>query len=271
VTVHPGLVPGGEPAVAAGAPPAHYAAFFHELDAWTEYWDIYRPATRGHFYFGDGDEPGLLHHLVPRHTVPPLFAAWKRYACAGAATVDGARTAFAVAAADPVVAAAVAEYDRLVCDILARHFGSAADPAARADYLAAMHYFGTDTLPPATERQARVPRDDPRWRTAGRNTIDADMMWFVWALHLEAAQEVGAAADAPARALLLAGVATGCAANFAWRGHRRTRPEYRAGNDAERAGTAVLLRERGLRWALDAAAGTAEVHALYRFREWGVS
>ena len=31
-----------------------YMAWFHELDAWTEYWDIYHPETHGRFYFGDG-------------------------------------------------------------------------------------------------------------------------------------------------------------------------------------------------------------------------
>ena len=64
--------------------------------------------------------------------------------------------------------------------------------------------------------------------------------------------------------LQLAGVATGCAANFAWRGHRRTRAEYQPD-----AATAGVLRERGMRWASDFAAAAAEVHALFRIREWG--
>jgi hypothetical protein len=42
-----------------------HVGFFHELDAWTEYWDIYHPETRGRFYFGDGSEPGLLTRLLP--------------------------------------------------------------------------------------------------------------------------------------------------------------------------------------------------------------
>jgi len=66
------------------------------------------------------------------------------------------------------------------------------------------------------------------------------------------------------RALLLAGVAMGCPANFAWRGHRRTLPEYRPDDE-----TARLLRERGMRWARDFDAAASEVHALFRFREWG--
>jgi hypothetical protein len=66
------------------------------------------------------------------------------------------------------------------------------------------------------------------------------------------------------RALMMAAVATGCAANFTWRGHRRTRPEYRADDD-----TARRLRGLGLLWADDFEAARAEVHALYRIREWG--
>src|SRR6201996_654767 len=42
-----------------------YAAWFHELDAWTQYWDIYRPETRGRYHFGNGTtEPGLLRRFV---------------------------------------------------------------------------------------------------------------------------------------------------------------------------------------------------------------
>src|SRR5260370_370540 len=57
-----------------------YVGWFHELDAWTEYWDIYHPETHGRFYFGDGaQERGLLSYFLPRpgHQPPP-FQAWKR-------------------------------------------------------------------------------------------------------------------------------------------------------------------------------------------------
>ena len=60
---------------------SRYSAFFHELDAWTEYWDIYHPETCGRYYFGDGREgPGLLTRLLPREGRPEIFTAWTRLA-----------------------------------------------------------------------------------------------------------------------------------------------------------------------------------------------
>ncbi|HMG24012.1 MAG TPA: hypothetical protein VK607_21905 [Kofleriaceae bacterium] len=164
------------------------------------------------------------------------------------------------------IADAVAEVDELVAGIFGRHFGDPARPEVRADYLAAVHRFAIDALPPADERAARIAPDDPRRATAGRHTLDGDIMWFAWAMTLEVADAVRGAEGHARRALQLAGVATGCAANFAWRGHRRTRPEYRRGAD-----TAAQLHLRGLAWAGDLAAAAAEVRALYRIREWGES
>jgi len=239
-----------------------YAAWFHDLDAWTEYWDIYHPESHGRFYFGDdAQEPGLLGAFLPRKGVPAPFVAWNRMA-----TRSGGVDAFREAVTAPGVSDAVIEVDALVSRLFAKHFGSASAPDVQADYLDAIHRFATDTLPPATERDGRIADDDPRKPTAGRHTLDGDMMWFAWALHTEAAFEIRGAQDRDhaRRALMLAGVASGCPANFAWRGHRRTRPEYSPGDD-----TAALLRRRALSWAKDFEAARNEVHALFRIREWG--
>lgn len=249
-----------------------YAAYFHELDAWTEYWDVYQPQTRGRYYFGDGEgAPGLLSLFLPRETRPPPWLAWTRMALeardpGGAAAAQ----AFAEAVREPAVAAALLEVDALLERLFAAHFGQAADPAVQADYLQAVFRFAVDTLPAALERDARIPEGDPRKSTAGRHTLEGDIMWFAWALQLEAAQALsdaglgdGGRGDAR-RSLSLAGVALGCSAQFAWRGHRRTRPEYRKDE-----ATARLLGERGGLWAADFAAPADEVHALYRIREFG--
>lgn len=250
----------GEPPTNS-APGQRWAAWFHELDAWTEYWDIYHPETRGRYYFGDGgSEEGLLTSFLPRERRPPVFLAWVRRACSNAI-----QDTFSDEVRPAKVAAAAMEVDALVGRLFAKHFGDATNPEIQAEYIEAMFRCGINSLPPATERDARIANNDWRKPTAGRHMIDGDLMWFAWALHLEAARLiVGTDGEHPRRSLQMAGIAVGCPANFAWRGHRRTRSEYIPGEQ-----TASLLRQRGLRWATDFDAGASEVHALYRIREWG--
>jgi hypothetical protein len=238
-----------------------YAAWFHELDAWTEYWDIYHPETNGRFYFGDGaGEPGLLQKFLPREVRPPAFAAWTRMALGH----DDA-SVFEREVKVPEVAAALVEVDELVGRLFAKHFGDARESQIQSDYLEAVFQFGTNSLPPATERYARIADDDPRKSSAGHHAIEGDIMWFAWALELEGAHAVLGKDEGHARrSLLLAGVATGCPADFAWRGHRRTRTEYSADEK-----TKALLRMRGMQWVSDFDAAAAEIHALFRIREWG--
>jgi hypothetical protein len=240
---------------------ARWVAWLHELDAWTEYWDIYHPETRGRYYFGDGHgEEGLLTCFLPREQRPTPFLAWKQLALTNE---DGG--SFAKEIRVPKVSSAVMEVDALVGRLFAKYFGDASTPQVQADYLEAIFRCATNTLPPATERDARIAPDDWRKSTAGRHIIDGDIMWFAWAIHCEAAHLIaGADGDYSRRTLQLAGVATGCSANFAWRGHRRTRPEYAPTDE-----TAGLLRQRGLRWATNFAAVAQEVHVLFRLREWG--
>ena len=223
------LVTKGPAALLAGPSPGderRYVAWFHALDAWTEYWDLFHPESRGRYYFGDdAGESGLLGYLVPRGPDAPLpFTTWMQLALARDLDVPDRLDAFRRAVRAPEVAAAVGEIDDLVCGLFAEHFGDASDPAVCADYLEAMSRFARDVLPPATARWALVPDDDPRKRTAGRHTLDGDMMWFIWALEIEAAHENDPSNEREAlHALLLAGTATGCAIDYTWRGHRRTR------------------------------------------------
>ncbi len=239
-----------------------YVSWFHELDAWTEYWDIYHPESRGHFYFGDGDkEPGLLTRFLPRNQRPAPFVAWTKMALS---REPNASNDFLREVRLPEVATAVMEVDDLMSRLFAKHFGDASDPQVSADYLDAMFLFATNTLPPALERDARISPDDPRKSTAAHHTLQGDIMWFAWSLHTEAARAiVGRDQGHARRALFLAGVATGCPADFAIRGHRYTRPEYLSRPDLD-----VYLHERGMKWAGDFDAAAAEVHALYRIREW---
>lgn len=238
-----------------------YVAWFHELDAWTEYWDVYHPETNGHYYFGDGkDEPGLLSFFLPREKMPPVFTAWKQMALL---TNDALN--FITEARSPEAAAALIEVDAFVGRLFEKHFGDASDPSVQTDYLEAIFQFAIDAFPPATERYERIADDDPRKTTAGRHTLDGDIMWFAWSLQLEGAHAVIGKDEGHARrSLLLAGVASGCPANFAWRGHRRTRAEY-----SPDAATREVLRKKGMTWVKDFEGAAKEIHALFRIREWG--
>jgi hypothetical protein len=238
-----------------------YAAWFHELDAWICYWDIYHPETAGRHYFGNGStEQGLLRRFLPRENRPAVFNAWVRMAL----SLDN-RQKFIDEARMPEVAAAVLEIDRLFSRLFKSHFGNAADPGTQADYINAMLCFGCNTLPPASDRAAQIAADDPRKASAGRYCMDADLMWFCWALHLEAVHAViGVDEEHARRSLMLAGICVGCSSDFIWSGRRRSRPEY--SRDFQ---TAYLLRNMGAKWADDFDEGRAEVHALFRIREWG--
>lgn len=131
-----------------------YAAWFHELDAWTQYWDIYHPETNGRYHFGNGTtEPGLLRTFLRREQRPAAFNAWVRMALA----LDG-RGKFVEEAREPEVAAAVLEVDRLVSRLFKQHFGDASNPGVQADYINAMLCFGCDTLP-GVERHQRLQQE----------------------------------------------------------------------------------------------------------------
>jgi len=112
-----------------------YAAWFRDLDSWTEYWDIYHPETRGRFYFGDGrDEAGLLSTYLPRERVPALFRLWRRMALV-TQSEDADHREFAQCARQPEVASSVMEVDRLVSRLFREHFGEPVRKAQCAHYL----------------------------------------------------------------------------------------------------------------------------------------
>lgn len=237
-----------------------YVGWFHELDAWTEYWDIYHPESRGRFYFGDEKkEPGLLSLFLPRTSRPPIFDAWIKMA------LHYNPSTFIKEASVPTVTSAIAEVNELLDTLFLKHFGDASDPKVQADYLNAIFLFASNTLPPALERDKLIPESDPRKSTAGRHTLEGDIMWFAWSLQIEASYELIKNDNQHSRRnLLLAGIAVGCPVNFAWKGHRRTRIEYNKGEK-----TKEFLLKRGLFWANNFDEARKEVHALYRIREWG--
>ena len=130
MTTHP--LPRGEPnnlASGYSTTDQRYVGWFHELDAWTEYWDIYHAETRGRYYFGDGQtEDGLLTRFLPRTQYPPAFVAWTSMAL-----LSGSADDFVAEVRIPDVAAAVMELDALVARLFSKHFGDASETNVQAD------------------------------------------------------------------------------------------------------------------------------------------
>jgi hypothetical protein len=246
---------------------ARYGAYFFELDAWSEYWDLYHPETGGRYHFGDGSSPGCLSVFLPdpERGRSPVFDAWKAYAYASRdADDEKPRRLFEEQARRPEVAAAVIEVDDLVRSIFVDHFG---DAAAAEAYFDAIERFALDRLPPCPERAARLAPDDPRSPFAGTHRMAGDIMWFAWATELECAQVAGVTdAEAEAiRTLLLAGVAVGCSIDYRFTGRCRTPRAYDAPDDIARA---RILR-RGFECSGDFAAAAAEVRDLFFVRRYG--
>ena len=118
-----------------------YVGWFHELDAWTEYWDIYHPETKGRFYFGDDkNEKGLLSLFLPRQHRPLVFDAWVKMA------LHTDNSAFVKELSDSEIANAIMEVDGLLDRLFLKHFGDATDSAIQEDYLNAMFLFASNSL-----------------------------------------------------------------------------------------------------------------------------
>ncbi len=237
-------------------PGKQYAAYCRELDAWTEYWDIYHPETHGRYYFGSAGHPGYLNQFLSNPMTghrSPVFESWKAMVL-----WSGDEARFHEAMQPPEVVEAVLAVDDLVRRIARDHFGD--DHLA---YLDAMERFGRDTLPPSPERFALIPEDDGRKSTSLHHTIEGDIMWFGWAIHLECAQRLGP--PDPIRALLMAGVALGVSFDYAYRRGYRTRVEYQS-KDQE---AWRRIWERALGCVSDFDAGAREVRQLFLIREYG--
>ena len=272
-----GLPNGGHPIVSAwyrdGCPKlrgTQYAQYAWELDAWTEYWDVYRPETGGRYYFGSADHPGYLNRFLPNPSGrrSPVFDSWKAVALDTRETPDfSLEERFAQSVRDPEVTEAVLAVDELVRRIVSNHFNDGSGRLDALAYLDAMERFGRDTLPENPERYALIPDDDPRKSSALHHTIEGDIMWFAWALHLECAELV-APADPQGQAvrrLLMAGTALGCAFDSAFRHGYRTRKEYQSADDG--AWSRIWARARLC--AASFAAGSREMRELFRIRTFG--
>lgn len=251
-------------------PASRYSDFFSELDAWTEYWDIYHPETEGLYYFGNEGNPGYLSRFLPSPTRGrnPVFESWKRMALFGGGTADAELLkAFKSQVQQPHVEEAVLAVDELVCRLVREHFSTSSGAIDALAYLDAMERFGKNTLPENPERFACIPEHDPRKSTSLHHTIEGHIMWFAWAAHLECVEMVSPkeSQNAELWPLLMAGTAMGCSFDFAFRKRCRTRSEYLSA-DIE-AGSRIW--RRALHLSLDFKQAASEVRQLFRIREYG--
>jgi hypothetical protein len=237
-----------------------YAAYFTELDAWTEYWDIYKPETQGRFYNGDGTTPGML------STIFPLIEKWREYA-QFESEPEGPDVLVELQArmADPVVASEFREMEELLDRLVRSHFAIDGTLDVEA-FLDAFESFGRDTLPLDHDRDARVPDGDFRKEHAKYHRMDGAGLWFVWAGFLDCASLLeNSAAHAKSRLLMMAAITIGCPMDFVFRERSRSRPGYRKD---ER--TVKLLRRRALRFANSWDAAASEARDLFRIHDAGV-
>jgi hypothetical protein len=223
------------------------ATFFTELDAHTEYWDVYDAVPDGRYYA-----------LV--RVAAPALAAWR--SLVGSTSPkdrDRAELALKDSLDDDTVADAVVTLDRLMISLAAKHFPGAergVDPEA---YLNVVEAFARDVLPPDEDRLKRVTDlgdpEDQRLQHALRHRMDGSTLWFTWAAVVDAAEMVDEGHGTDERreihALMLAGCAAGSAFDYVFRsspGNPRgvTRPVYRADEP-----TLVDLREAARAWAAD--------------------
>ncbi len=252
-----------------------YAAYFRDLDSWTEYWPFYRPESKGRYFFGDGaGEEGLLGRFFPNRNTPqgdePLER-WQEWAKFGTdADDDPYLTSLMEAIGDVEVKEALYEVDALLGRLIVEHFefDGAIDGEA---YIDCVENFARDQLPPDQDRFERVPEGDPRKDHSLYHTMDGNSMWFNWVGHLECTSLLKAQEDTEdeglaVRTLAMAGICLGCPMDYVFRQRSRTRSEYRLDQPKR---TQELLRSRARIWRLDWNAAAKEARALFKIREFG--
>ena len=236
-----------------GAPqrrPETYAAFFRDLDSFTEYWDVYRLDTNGRFM-----------NAVTEHIFPKVLAPWRDYALATGPEKALRREALLAVLRQQPVSEAVVLIDQLQAELIGTHFGEPTAPGGNG-VLEAQLAFGKDTLPLDPDRDSRLGTSDPRKPFAKFHRMDGAVMWFNWAAHVESAAllEAETGPRMAARTLLMAGICGGSAMDFTFRdGRLPTRSEYKRDEATER-----LIRAKTETLSTNWTAAVAELHDLWR-------
>lgn len=225
-----------------------YAAFFRDLDSYTQYWQFYRPELRG-----------LYMNLVVQILFPGPIAAWETFVSKEkTAEAPAALTALNNAIAKPDASDALRQIDGLLTKLLGVHFpGPSAGTLDTTAYLTAIEAFARDRLPVDQDRLARVQSggDD-----VSHHRMDDPSMWFKWAAAVDcAAMLEGATGMTSPRTAYLGAAAFGSAMDCVFRARGKTRPEYHPDSATE-----TLLRGQAASWVRDGDAARAQARELFR-------
>jgi hypothetical protein len=240
-----------------------YAAYFRDLDAVTQYFNVYgRPPADNLMpavskYFGRDDVPGRRKALN----------IWRDYAIIpdDDPTKATERQALEQELAQPDVASAVKTVDAALLDNV-RKYWFLAGSLDREVMLEAFLRFGADRLPEDNDRVTRVTNfnpADPRIPFALHHRMDGQVMWMNWMGHVECAATVFGAthADHGLRTVFFSALCLGYSADAVFRNRGQTRPEYYQADGEDR------MWRKSVLLANDFDKARAEAHELARLRQ----
>lgn len=211
-----------------------YAAFFRELDAYTEYFDTYGVELGledlGPYYSRIWG-PGLLlqkewlSYFETKATTPILRAQKER---------QWGKVLELTSRED--ISEAIIKIDGVICDLMEKHFLDASEQFNVPACLDAFRRFGEDILPSDEDRKQRVINlgnlSDRRLVSdfAPYHRMDTRKLWFFWFGHLQCANAILGSTDKRAflRKALAASIFIGQVSDTAFRegSNRQTRSEY---------------------------------------------
>jgi hypothetical protein len=241
-----------------------YAAYFRDLDAVTEYFDVYgRPPADNLMpfvfkYYGGDDVPGRRKALN----------IWRSYAVIPdddpAKAIE--KQALEQELAQPDVASAVKTVDAALLGNARTHW-SVAGSVDRDVMFDAFLRFGADRLPEDNDRLTRIQNlndpTDPRLNTALLHRMDGQIMWMNWMGHVECAVTLFGIQDPDhgLRTAWLSALCLGYSADCVFRSRGQTRPEYYQPDGEDR------MWRKSVLIANDFDKARAEAYALARLRE----
>lgn len=206
-----------------------HSAYFRDLDAVTEYFDVYgRPPEDNLMplvmqYFGRDDQPDRRKALN----------LWRDYALIpdDDSTKEQAKNELEAELANAEVLEAVKAVDAVLLDLVRKRwtFDGTLD---REAMLKAFLLFGADELPEDVDRLRRIESlgnpNDFRLTYAKYHRMDSLIMWMNWMGHVECAVSLFGDSDADhgLRTEMLASLCLGYSADCVFRNRGQTRDEY---------------------------------------------